>query len=530
MEEPENTFEFKQARDSYPFEKLKEYCVALANEGGGKLIFGVTDQRPREVVGSHAFMNAETIEGELCREFGCRFDFQEIEHANGRVLVLHIPSLPFGRPLAVRGRYLRRAGESLVPMDALEITRLTQRDHDFSAQLCIGSSFEDLDALAVDRFRILLEAKSPSLIRTTLSSERLLNDYSLLDSGRVTYAALLLLGKPDSLNRLLPQAELIFEYRSDESDIRHEQRVEYRAGFLLWYQQLWEVIDRRNGVQFVQDGFVNRSIRTFTETVVREAVLNAVCHRDYQVASSAFVKQDSRSLEVVSPGGFPDGITPDTVLMRQHPRNRRLAEALQHCGLIERSGQGVDLMFSTSLREGKQKPDYHASDHHEVRLRLRGEIQNPQFIRFLEKVGQETGIKFRTEDLIVLDCIARSENIPFEFKERLEPLVDEGIIERIGRGRGVRLLLSRRFYAYLGRPGLYTAKLGLDRQANKALLLEHIQHSGKIGAALMELQQVLPASSREMIKVLLLELRTERKIVLRGANRGARYFASPVEI
>ncbi len=429
--------------------------------------------------------------------------------------------------MAVDGRFLRRAGESLVKMDATEVTRLTQTNLDFTGTICAEASLSDFDPAALHLLRILLQDRSPNLLSSQLSDEQILRDYNLITSAGVTVAALLLLGTPVSLSKHLPQAEVIFEFRSDINAIRHDQRVDYRAGFLLWYKDLWELIDRRNGVQLIQDGFVNKPIRTFTEEVVREAVLNAVCHRDYQIAASTFLKQTLNTLEVVSPGGFPAGITPETVLTRQYPRNRRLAEIFQHCGLIERSGQGVDLMFNTTLREGKERPDYDGSNIHEVRLILRGDIQDPHFVRFLEKVANESGFQFGTQDLIVLDRIARSEEISVEYKSRIEQLVEQGIIERIGRGRGVRLLLSRRFYTYLGRSGLYTAKRGLDRATSKALLLEHIQRCGLTGAALMELQQVLPAASRGTIKTFLGELRSERKVALRGLNRGARWSSNP---
>jgi ATP-dependent DNA helicase RecG len=527
LEEPEHTCEFKEARDSYPLERLREYCVGIANTGGGKLVLGVTDKKPRKVVGSNAFLNPEKHEANLCREFGYRLDFEEIQHPDGRVLVLHIPPHPIGRPLDIDGRFLRRAGESLVRMDAGEVARLTRGDADFTAMGCEKATMEDLDRSAIGLFRGMLDTKSPNLIRQQHSSGQLLSDYGLVREGVVTYAALLLLGSPEALARHLPQAELIFEYRADAASIRHEQRVEYRSGFLLWFADLWELINRRNTVQFVQDGFLNRSIATFNESVIREAVLNAVSHRDYQMGSSTFVRQDRMTLEIVSPGGFPAGITSETILARQYPRNRLLAEALQRCGLVERSGQGVDLMFNECLREGKQRPDYGGTSQNEVRLLLRGDVQDPKFVRFLEKVGSEGGIQFGTEDLIVLDQIARSEPVSDQYRSRLVRLEEEGVIERIGRGRGVRLLLSERFYSYLGREGLYTAKLGLARSTRKALLLEHLARRGENGAAIMELQQVLPGSSRGSIKEFLGELKNEQKVDLRGANRGSRWFARP---
>ena len=94
---------------------------------------------------------------------------------------------------------------------------------------------------------------------------------------------------------------------------------------------------------------------------MREALLNAVAHRDYRLGGSVFVRQFSRRLEIVSHGGFPPGITPENILDQQNPRNRRLAEVLGKCGLIERSGQGMNLMVKTIIRHSKPLPDFAGS-------------------------------------------------------------------------------------------------------------------------------------------------------------------------
>ena len=143
------------------------------------------------------------------------------------------------------------------------------------------------------------------------------------------------------------------------------------------------------------------------ESVVREAVLNAIAHREYRFPGSAFVRQFPRRLEVVSPGGFPAGITASNLLWRQLPRNRRIAEACAKCGLVERSGQGANRMFEESIKEGKPQPSFVGTDEYQVSLTLLGEVQNPDFLRFFEKLGKERLPSFTTEDLLILDAIQR---------------------------------------------------------------------------------------------------------------------------
>jgi predicted HTH transcriptional regulator len=108
--------EFKEAKNNFDRGKLAAYCVALANEGGGRLLLGVADRAPRPIVGSVAFPNTVKAADELFVRVGFRVDIEEVCHAAGRVLVFHIPSRPRGTAYHLDGKYLMRSGESLVPM------------------------------------------------------------------------------------------------------------------------------------------------------------------------------------------------------------------------------------------------------------------------------------------------------------------------------------------------------------------------------------------------------------------------------
>jgi len=231
-----------------------------------------------------------------------------------------------------------------------------------------------------------------------------------------------------------------------------------------------------------------------------------------------FVRQYNRRLEVVSPGGFPAGVTPENVLDQQNPRNRRLAEALGRCGLIERAGQGVNLMIERSVSQSKPLPNFSGTAMHEVRLTLSGEVTSPAFLRFLERVGADTLKSFSTKDLLVLDALQRNDTVPDPLRGRLTALVELGIVETIGRGRGTRYLLSRSLFSALGQKGTYTWRKGLDNQTNKELLVKHLRETGG-GTPFSELQQVLPSLSARRVKALLAELRSEDRIVLRNPEK-----------
>jgi ATP-dependent DNA helicase RecG len=154
-------------------------------------------------------------------------------------------------------------------------------------------------------------------------------------------------------------------------------------------------------------------------------------------------------------------------------------------------------------------------------LKLAGEIQDPQFLKFLEKVGAETLATFVVEDLLVLDLIHREQPIPPELKPRLSVLLDAEVIERAGRGK---YLLSKQFYSFIGKKGVYTRKRGLDRETNKALLLKHIQSHKKEGSKLNDLRQVLPSLTYDQVQSLLRELKAEGRIKNVGKTSAAFWY------
>ncbi|OQY67242.1 MAG: transcriptional regulator, partial [Polyangiaceae bacterium UTPRO1] len=220
----------------------------------------------------------------------------------------------------------------------------------------------------------------------------------------------------------------------------------------------------------------------------------------------------------------PTGITPANILDQQNPRNRRLAEALAKCGLIERSGQGMNLMFESAIRQGKALPSFAGTSAHEVRLALHGTVSSPAFVRFIERLGEEKLKSFSTYDFLALDYLRREQSMPEHLKACLPGLISVGAVESIGRGRGTRYILARGLYAALGSKGVYTRTKGLDRGTNKALLLKHIRDNAASGAQMEEFRQVLPALSRSQIQVLLRELSKEGEIHSAGRTKAARWY------
>jgi ATP-dependent DNA helicase RecG len=524
LDEEAEHLEFKEAKGDFKFDKLRDYCAALANEGGGRLVLGVTDRRPRRVVGSRAFLSLQKTKADLLQQLRIRIEVYELAHEDGRVLVFDVPPHPLGIPVHSDAKLQMRGGEGLIPMSPdMQRRILNEAVQDYSAELSAGADLGSLDSTAIETLRARWHRKSGRADLLTKDVEQLLTDAELLTPAGMTIAAVVLLGTAQAVVRFLPQAEVVFEYRSGDATGPAQDRKEYSRGFFLYDDKLWSAINLRNDKQHYQDGLFIWDIPTFSEDVVREAVLNAVSHRDYRLGGSVFVRQYPRRLEVISPGGFPEGVNPANILWQQSPRNRRIADVLKKCGMVERSGQGANVMFESSIRESKPVPDYSKSDSTQVFLALDGTVQDVRFLRFLERAAKETQFPFTTEDLLVLNGLRTSDHVSERLAARIPALREAGLVEAVSRGKGTRYLLSKKLYIQLGEAAAYTRRRGLDRETNKELLLQHLRDFGAAGVRLKQLCGVLPHLSYGQVRSLIAELKAEQKVRASGRTNAGRW-------
>ena len=521
--------EFKEARTTFDKDKLGRYCSALANEGGGWLILGVSDEIPRKVVGSRAFDRPQLqkrCEWLFQALGGVRVDADIVEHPDGPVIVFRIPPHPFRQPVYYKGPPpWMRIGEQLHPMTREEYERiLAEGSPDFSAQVCAEASFSDLAPEAIEEFRTRWIEKSANERYGDFEPERLLGAARLVREGGITNAALVLFGTSRALDSWLPQAEVIFEYRSSEDEIHAQERQDYRRGFFSFYDALWEKINARNNIYQVPEGMIRHDIRMFNEEVVREAMLNAVTHRDYSDQRPVFIRQNPRSITFQSPGGLLEPVTIENILHEEKWRNSLIAETFQRCGLVDRSGQGIDVMYDHSIREAKALPDFSSTDAHTVRLTLSGIVEDPEFLKYLEKVRQDQE-PLALDDLRVLDAIRRDDQtIVQQLHNRIGGLRDGGFVDVTGRGRGTKYLLSEQYYEFIGQPGAYTRERGLDKKQRKQLLLNHIERHRDEGSPRSDLLEVVPGKSASTVDRMLDELKQEQRIHRRGKTRAARWY------
>ncbi|PJB42998.1 MAG: hypothetical protein CO106_05190 [Deltaproteobacteria bacterium CG_4_9_14_3_um_filter_44_9] len=518
--ESEN-LEFKEAKSGFSIlggaEKQKKsllgYAVALGNEGGGKIVLGVNDQK--DIVGTDAVKNIEDVKSQIYRQLKVRIAIEEIfDEVGKRIVLVSIPARPHGTLLKFYGIPLMRVGEELLEMDDATQTSILMELHaDFSAQIVPDSSMDDLDIEAVQKLENLYKKRHKNV---TLDKDQLLADLHLIENSKLTYAAVILIGGESAIRKYLDNAEIIFQYRANKNNEKYQDRVDYKKAFLLLENDLWDKINARNQIVQITEGLLTKEIPAFQEDVIKEAILNAVTHRSYADPGSIIIKQSPEEFFVQSPGGFLLGVSPQNILKQTKPRNRRIAEVLQHLGYVQRAGQGADIIFKKTLEEGKGLPDYYQSDEYQVSLCVSAIVHNENFVRYLEKVSQEKQISFSVDDLIILQHIEN--NSQKILKNDVQKFIDSGIVEQIGKTRGAKYCLSRDYYAAQGKLGKHTRIIGLSRDTKKQLILDHLMRNAK-GGRLEDFAEAFPEMKRQDISNLLQELKRQEKITKTGGTR-----------
>lgn len=517
------SFECKEARNNFSTEDLAKHSVAIANSGGGWILLGVTDDVPRRVTGTSAIPEPERTAHAVYEKTGIHLGIHELEVDRCRVLLFKVSKSEPGKLHTYKGRYLKRVGDACHDMTADEIAQaVAVQGTDFSATVCGGLCLGDLDPEALGSFSMLWakKAKNPALAQ--LSREQMLRDLELSVADKLTYAALILFGTRAAVRRFLPQSECIFEHRTTEAAGPASFRVNYHAGFFSWYRQLEDQLDVRIPVRHIRNGLFVQDIPAFSQEIIREALLNAVCHRDYLRQDSVILRMYPRRLEVLSPGGLPYGVTVENIMHETVPRNRRIAEIFEKCGFVERGGQGIDKMISVCVREAKPLPDYTRTSPSRVVVEFHGDIDE-DLLRVIDRIGQEELEGFSPYDFLAINCVYRDLPMPLDCAVSAKRLVERGVFEETSRGRSTRLTLSRRVYRALGREGTYTRKRGVDDETNTSLLVQHLRQKGDEGAPIRELEHVLPHLSRTQIRTLLSRLRSDGHIALEGEKRAARW-------
>ena len=356
--------EFKAARNSFAFEDLCKYCTAIANEGGGKLLLGITDKKPRQVVGSNAFMDVAETEKKILDTLHFSVQEEVFSHPQGRIVIFHIPSRPIGSAYSYRGQFLMRSGESLVPMtdDRLRMIHAEGKPDPLEEPVMTGLAPQKIvDLLDTQKFFELLEKPYPSKREGVI--EALLNK-KLIDSGSSGYSirkigALLLAKNLNDFDSLKFRAPRVIVYAgTNKLKTKLDQIGVY--GYAVGFEGLIHFIMSQLPQNEVIAAAIRKQVRLVPEEVIRELVANALVHQDFNSSGiECLIEIYDNRVEISNPG--VPLLETDRFIDENCCRNERLADMLRLFGICEIKGSGWDKIVSYVEAAQLAAPDFHVT-------------------------------------------------------------------------------------------------------------------------------------------------------------------------
>jgi ATP-dependent DNA helicase RecG len=429
---------------------LAEALVAFANADGGTILIGLstTGALLEEVEPEH-------LEAVLLRAQGmCRppvqTSWQPLQTARGTAVAISVPRSPQLHSL-FDGRVLLRSAAKNRPLSGEEIRHLASAKGagDFEQEAAAGATLPDLDE------RLILEHAEKRRLRgprgEKLDGMELLADSGAVDEqGRVTVAGLLLFGQ--NPQRLLPQSGAVLvrfpgtEPTGTEGLPGYMRREEIGGSLGQVIERLWSVIWEEVRHESVLSGLKREDRPEYPPFAVREAVVNAVAHRDYRLSGRRIeVRMFADRMEIISPGGLPGHITLDNIVEEHFSRNPRIVRSLFYWGYIEELGLGIDRMIEEMVQAGHPQPHFEAHPF-TFKVTLRNVRQRPvskwaeglseRQIKALTYLEDHDRITNRDYHTLCPDVT------PETLRLDLADMVEKGILLRIGHKKGTYYILK----------------------------------------------------------------------------------------
>lgn len=542
------TVEFKSDRSKLPDRELIEVLVCLANAEGGELWLGVEDDGiPTGLHAEHRQL--EGLAGMVAARTSPSLNVQaEAVELDGVIVArIRVPKAQ-GEVATTSGVYLRRrlkhdgTPECVAMLPHERSSRASSFGLlDVSAQPVAGATLVDLDPLERERLRQAVQQYGGDRVLLELDDEAL--DGALLltarqpDGTRVpTLTGLLLVGRETSLRQLVPTHEFAFQVLAQQAVRFNEFRRFPLLKALDWLETNFRPY---NPEEELQVGLFRVPVPKVDLGAFREAVANALVHRDYHGRGAVHVRLEDDALVVSNPGGLVDGVTLTNLLVTEpRPRNPALADAMKRIGVVERSGRGVDKIFRGMLKFGRPAPDYSYTTAQSVVLRLPTAEADLDFRRLVVEHERATNAELPIDSLIALAALRESKRVTADelavqiqrdttsAKRTLEALTEAGLVEAHGSTRGRSYTLSASLYQAVGDKAAYTRQAGFTPIQHEQMVLNYVQQHGQIKRAeVMELCRI----STDQAAKLLIKLKDKGAIVQSGKNRGASYTLGTLE-
>ena len=526
LKETEDKIEFKEAKTQYNYKNGRKsvlgYVRALANEKGGILALGIKETKPYTLVNSKAYQGrVGELEQNIYRDTGIRVTTSELfDDSSNRVVCIEIPPRPIGQLFYHDDVPLMRVGDRLERMsDAVYLSIIQEREPDFSAKVCPELKPSDLNASAISILKEKYAKKQNNPAFLKLPIPQILTDLNLVQDGGLTYAALILVGNEKALQKHLPNAQVNIEYRQTHGQTHFDKRETFLKPLFIAIDDIWKALNTRNRDNKISEGPYKFDLPYFNEEVIREAVLNAIAHRDYSINSETVIKQYPNSITILNAGGFPKGVTLENILaVNSTPRSRLLTEILEKTGLVERSGQGVDKIFRITLSEGKPEPDYTKTDFFQVELQIHGEVEDKAFAAFInsEQDKRDVNNKLGTFEIFGLYHIKEGKSDIVD-DTVLEALEKDGSIKRVGGGASTKYVLADEYFALKNKVGEIGGFRTIDLE--RVLNVAHRNEKAKMGDFIENFKEDL---NRDQVRYLIEKL-IGSILIKKGSGSGTYY-------
>jgi ATP-dependent DNA helicase RecG len=448
-EEPGQQLAFIGSAEPAP---IAETLIAFANSDGGVLVLGV-DSHGR-LAGYYSDEEAsDALEAalRLCKP-PMRTEWSAETTPEGSVVLLRVPrsgqihSMADGRVLVRRG-----ADNQVLTGEEFDALAATRPVGDFELEGVAGSTRADFDENVVDDYMERRQKRNPR--HSVLPKDKLLQQIGALTEDLVpTVSGMLLFGREPQL--FMPHSRAIFVKFADntprgpEGSLGYGRREEFLGPLPQIIDRAWRVIWEEMDKQAVVHGLQRVEETEYPATAVREALVNAVAHRDYRMSGrSVEIRMFTDRLEISSPGGLPAHITLDNIVDEHYSRNPRIVNGLFQWGYIEELGLGVDRMIEDMVRSGHQPPVFEAKPHrfsvvlHNIRDRSRAsqaweQNMNDRQMKAVEYV-QQSGSITNGEYRDLCPHVG-----PESLRLDLADLVSRGVLLKIGDKRGTRYILK----------------------------------------------------------------------------------------
>lgn len=495
-----------------PKEDLKvacEYAACFANAGGGTVVFGVAYKvrgRAQAIHGARGYdldvFRRGIFDGTRPGLAAEVFEI-DVPEGTGKLLVMRVregASKPYG---TAAGLFKQRVGKNCMPLDPATFQHAQVRSGavDWSGTPAPGLTTQDLDPLQMERARQVLRSKAPSSGLLELPDPAFLSGLEALRDGQVTHAGMLLFARREVLAQRCPQAQ--FHYVLHAGETRVARNDIDRLPLLEAVERMEQVFTGPlNPEKEIELGLFKLRIPQFPVEGVREAVLNALTHRDYLSPGEVLVRHSDQELVVTSPGGFVAGITPENILRHEAvPRNRTLANALVKLRLVESAGIGRRRIFRSALLYGKRRPEY-VTDGQSVTLRMFNRQAHDALAGLIARLDAQ-GAEVALDHLLVLDAmlgqdfidagqaayvlqLAKDESRRILVAMCLPPL---GLLERKGHTAAATFHLAKGVAKELKGKAAYTRARGLNPIRYAEMVREYLRDHQRIENA--ELRELL---------------------------------------